>query len=799
MIRLRELGQILVLALGLAAMSLPLRAASNPVPFLNPIVPSSAAPGGPALNLTVLGTGFVSGSVVEWNGAALATTFVSGSQLTATVPAASTATPTTATVNVVSPGPGGGVSNSEYFTVEDAVSENYFSSLSITGNCNLTSPLAEGDFNNDGKLDFIVASGPNVYVLKGNGNGTFQPAQGSAGPANSVITGIHVFDVNGDGKLDLIINGRRGTTGLVATMLGNGDGTFQAPIETDFSGIASSSIVVADFNGDGALDIALVTSTSIQVLLGTGTGAFTVGPSSPLSYSGRDGIAAGDFNNDGKLDLVITAYDPYSEGYNFAAVLLGNGDGSFGALQMVAGSGTSFVGSITAAVGDFNGDGNLDIATAIQTAGSTIQGFIFISTGNGDGTFDAQPAVPNVNSVTSPLLVGDFNADGNLDLATGGFFYYGAGNATFPTSNGSSGAPTFVLAGDANGDGLLDVFDETITIQSSGSGVTTLSAVGIELQVPPLPDFKGVVGPLTTALVPGDSVSFTVTLTPLYGFTGDVTLGATDLPNGITPSYTPVTVKGADGTSTITLTAASNLALGTYSFILSGNSGNLTHSTTISVTVNDSVGDFGADIEPPIVNVAQGYPASFPITVIPSGGFTGPVTLSVSNLPPGTTASFSQNPVTGGSGNSTLTITTSSTTPAPQVYSPLITGVSGTLSHSRTIYVGVATPYAEVIGGSITPSSQTVSSSAGGTGSYGLNLTTENNTLGADLSLSVSGAPSGATASFTPPTIGGGTGTSTLNVVAPAGAVAQGTYSLLVTMTSNGAIAQSTVTFTVGP
>lgn len=217
--RLRAVGRDLAFVIGLFVLAAaPIRAAStpNPVPFVNPLVPAATSPGGSALTLAVTGTGFVSGSVVNWNGSPLSTVFVSSSKLTATVPATDIATPTTATITVVSPGPGGGTSNPQYFTVDNAVSQNYFSSRSITGNANLTSPLAEGDFDNDGKLDIIVASGPNVYTLQGNGDGTFNSAQGSAGPANSVITGIHVFDVNGDGKLDLIVNGKRGTTGFVA-------------------------------------------------------------------------------------------------------------------------------------------------------------------------------------------------------------------------------------------------------------------------------------------------------------------------------------------------------------------------------------------------------------------------------------------------------------------------------------------------------------------------------------------------------------------------------------------------------
>lgn len=775
------------------------RAASqpNPVPFITSLGPTTLPPGTAPTTLLVNGVGFVPGSTVLWNGSSLNTTELNNYQLLASLPASLLASPTTATITVFSPGPGGGTSNWLYFTVENSVSQNYFSSRSYTGNVPLTAMVTGGDFNHDGKLDMVTALGPNVYVLLGDGAGNFASAMGSAGPANSVITGIHVADINNDGNLDLIINGKKGTTGFVATKLGNGDGTFQAPVETDYSGIASSSIVVGDFNKDGYLDVVLVSSGAVETLLGGPGGTFTAGPVTALSYSGRDGIGAADFNRDGNLDLVITAYDPLSAGYNFVATLPGNGDGSFGALHQVEGSGASYVGSITAAIGDFNGDTLPDIATAIQTAGATIQGLLYLSISNGDGTFTVGTSVPNVAAVTTPLLVGDFNADGKLDLATGGYFYFGQGDGTFPTSNGSAGAPTFVYAGDINGDGLLDVFDERITVQSSRSGTSTLAAIGAELQIPPTPDFKGIVAPLNTALVPGGSVSFTVTIEPLYGWTGDVTIGVTDLPQGMSVSYSPTTVPHGNGAATITLTAAPGLALGNCTITLSGNSGTLTHSTSVPVTVNSSIGDFGGSINPNILNIASGSSAVFPITITPIGGFTGTVALSVSGLPAGTTAAFSQNPITGGSGSSNLTITTTSSTPSPSVTNITLTATSGILVHSHALYLGVA-PIAEAISGTVTPSNS-FSSSAGGTAKYVLNLATSNNSANADMTLSVNGIPAGATGSFSPAVINTGTGSSTLSVTAPAGAVPQGSYELVITTTEDGSIAQTTVLLNVAP
>jgi len=107
-------------------------------------------------------------------------------------------------------------------------------------------------------------------------------------------------------------------------------------------------------------------------------------------------------------------------------------------------------------------------------------------------------------------------------------------------------------------------------------------------------------------------------------------------------------------------------------------------------------------------------------------------------------------------------------------------------------------PTAEAISGSITPSNY-FSSSSGGTGVFVLNLATANNTANADMTLQVNGIPPGATATFAPPTINTGTGSSTLNVTAPAGAAAQGTYPLLITMTEDGSIAQETVILNVAP
>jgi hypothetical protein len=199
--------------------------AANPVPFVNqPLVPDAAAPGGSGFTLTVNGTGFVASSVVLWNGSPRATQFVSQGQLTATIPATDIAKAATASVGVVSPGPGGGASATLFFPV--AVPE---ASVSFARS-DFSSPgwnihLVTADFNGDGKLDLAATDYTDglVRIFLGNGDGTFTAGQTySACQAHGLAAG----DFNGDGITDLVIADPG--CGQVTILLGNGDGTFRA-------------------------------------------------------------------------------------------------------------------------------------------------------------------------------------------------------------------------------------------------------------------------------------------------------------------------------------------------------------------------------------------------------------------------------------------------------------------------------------------------------------------------------------------------------------------------------------------
>jgi len=138
----------------------------------------------------------------------------------------------------------------------------------------------------------------------------------------AVAAGVGDFD--GDGTLDLAVNSALRGTNAVVILLGNGDGTFRQTVKYEF-GATVDAPVVADFRGNGDLDLAVAEPLAgdVLILLGNGDGTFgeptTYHPSSFVA-----GVMAGDFNGDGKLDLAAAEANPSGAG-----ILLGNGDGTF--------------------------------------------------------------------------------------------------------------------------------------------------------------------------------------------------------------------------------------------------------------------------------------------------------------------------------------------------------------------------------------------------------------------------------------------------------------------------------------
>jgi hypothetical protein len=270
--------------------------------------------------------------------------------------------------------------------------------------------VAVGDFNGDGELDLAVANADsnNVSIFLGKGDGTFQTAVNY--PAGTNPDSVAVGDFNGDGKLDLAV--ANAGSNNVSILLGRGDGTFQ--IAVDYGAASNpTSVAVGDFNGDGKLDLAVANqvSSNVSILLGAGDGTFQTAVEYGTATSPTS-VAVGDFNGDGRLDLAVANNGSSNFRVGSVSILLGNGDGTFQTHMDYA----ALSNSSSVIVGDFNGDNKLDLAVANRNAGGADVNNLSLFLGNGDGTFQAQVDYA-AGSNPSSVVVGDFNGDGRLDLA----------------------------------------------------------------------------------------------------------------------------------------------------------------------------------------------------------------------------------------------------------------------------------------------------------------------------------------------------------------------------------------------
>jgi hypothetical protein len=349
--------------------------------------------------------------------------------------------------------------------------------------------VAVGDLNHDGALDVVGESGRTVTVTMGNGDGTFQSPLSLAVP--DIATSVALADLTGDGNLDIIaLHGDVGATSgaTVYVLLGNGDGTFQ-PAVTFAAGNNPVAVAVGDLNGDGVPDLVVADAGGdrmaggLSVLLGNGDGTFQA-PQTYLAGAAIPSVALGDLNNDGKLDLAVANYGTYPYTNSGVSILLGNGDGTFQTpVNYGVAAGTS---PTDVVLGDTNGDGNLDVGVlSLMPNGPFFQpGFVNLLLGNGDGSLQTAKSVA-VGPRPFALALGDYNNDGNLDLAVAGDFgvriLYGNGHGgghTSATTYGDSTPFSNLVAGDFNGDGYLDLLaegDELLLNAANGTRPDTAS------------------------------------------------------------------------------------------------------------------------------------------------------------------------------------------------------------------------------------------------------------------------------------------------------------------------------------
>jgi hypothetical protein len=430
------------------------------------------------------------------------------------------------------------------------------------------------DVDGDGDLD-LFTSGPHPsaaggVILRNDGTGHFPNKTEIQNGQDGVTAGV-LRDLNGDGRPDLLFNNANTSSQYdFFTAMNNGDGTFGAPRRWVVRSAGWGAVDAFDLDGDGDLDVVDMEALGAPnipdgrffIALNNGDGTFQTPYSYDLLPGRPDGVVAGDFNHDGHLDLAMTNQGAY--GFDTRVfIVLGHGNGTFDPPIVY----TVCRGPLYLVKGDFDGDGNLDLATINSGYNNEGAESVTLLFGTGAGTFNRigclyAPFSPDLLGATG-IAVGDIDGDGDLDLMTTGvsndialYLNDGTGTFAFPYRLGGVTGTHFPLLGDFTGDGRAD-----IAVLSSrpplgfDSGVAVLPGLSIPLPTPtpgatPTPIATPTPGstPIATA-TPGSTPI--ATATPVSTPMPTPTPGGTPIP---TPTATPIATPTLTPTVTPTAT-----------------------------------------------------------------------------------------------------------------------------------------------------------------------------------------------------------------------------------------------------
>lgn len=494
-----------------------------------------------------------------------------------------------------------------------------------------------GDFNNDGIVDAAVTTQYDssflqgtIYVFLGNGDGTFQApivtTETNGLPVQSVVA-----DFNRDGILD--IASTQAYPNQVSVFFGNGDGTFLAPINYAITAsvYAPISLAEGDFNGDGAIDFieGNGTDNTAGLFLNNGDGTFTV--STYLNVADAEWISVADLNADGKQDLVLSDY-----GYTQATVLLGKGDGTFA-------DGVSYpLDGYTGAfdIGDVDGDGKLDIVGGIfyPVTGSGVG----VLKGNGDGTFQAAKDYATNQGHGYGVTIADLNGDGTPDIISSDI------------NNGDPASQGIAI--------LLNVNQAKATL--SNVAVAGPTSVKQEIQGLYGGDSNYVASSSAGIFVNGSGAKSTPAIlwTPASPWGAGVALGSSVLnaatDGNVAGSFTYTAQSGT--AAAVSVTAASTLDAGTYTVVATFTPVDTTDYTpaTATRTVVIQAASFTLETATPSLTLTAGASGTFSVSAPALYGFAGTIVLTPgTNLPGGFTVTASPASITAGE-TSTITVKT---------------------------------------------------------------------------------------------------------------------------------------------
>jgi hypothetical protein len=457
---------------------------------------------------------------------------------------------------------------------------NFGTPLSATG-----AHIAHGDFNGDGKLDLLAIASSSIYVyntylLLGNGDGTFQspvpvPDSSNLWPMYSQLTDAAVYDVNHDGRSDLLSISQSSITEpyLISVALSNGDGSFRAVTTASLSDLQNNSFyypntlpALSDFFGHGQLDAAYGSLSHVYVLKGHGDGTFdqagttialpAIGGSPSL---GTLSVASGDFDGDGKPDFVVlvqygNSQFPFPSPLATAAwVFFGSGDGTFAA-SVLAGKFNRNYTKVAAA--DLNRDGLSDMV--LSTSGSLAGGYSVGVVDAESGRRFAGEMNYTAGTGLSSLAITDLNGDGFPDLLfANGDFNIRASSVTVLLNLGNVPIVTGTLVASPEPSNIGQAFQVTATLASPLPGASLAGGVTFSINGNPLGtatlinNAATIAGPNTLAggmyqlkaTWPGDGTYPAVNLTGSHVVSAPAAASSLSLTSNAnpTPALTPVT------------------------------------------------------------------------------------------------------------------------------------------------------------------------------------------------------------------------------------------------------------------